>query len=109
MSSKVVILAILALTFLSIKPYEAARILDDEDKEQWMIKRPQNLLLPLLQRGREVGPPSPSGCTWIPGSDGKPCTATISQRNFVVIPTLAATSNMHIQRKWLSSAWVVTK
>ncbi|GFP96813.1 hypothetical protein PHJA_001825400 [Phtheirospermum japonicum] len=79
MSSKVVILAMLALIFLSfIKPYEATRLLN-EDKERWMIKRPLNLLLPSLQRGREVGPPSPSGCTWIPGSGGKPCTATISQ------------------------------
>ncbi|KAI3449740.1 hypothetical protein Pfo_006405, partial [Paulownia fortunei] len=84
MKSPKVILAIVALVFLlSIKPFEATRILDEEE-EQWM-KRGQNLLLPSLQRGRPVGPPSPNGCTWIPGSGGKPCTASISERNFAVI------------------------
>lgn len=79
------ILAIMALVFLlSIKPYEATRILDEEE-QQWM-KSGQNLLLPSLQWGRRsVEPPSPNGCTWIPGSGGKPCTASISQRNFALI------------------------
>ncbi|GFP99589.1 hypothetical protein PHJA_002103000 [Phtheirospermum japonicum] len=63
-----------------MKKYEATRILDEEE-EQWM-KREQNLLLPSLQR-RPVRPPAPNGCTWIPGSGGRPCTAaTITEQHF---------------------------
>ncbi|GFP99591.1 hypothetical protein PHJA_002103200 [Phtheirospermum japonicum] len=76
-----IILAIIALIFiLSMKKYKAIRILDEEE-EQWM-KREQNLLLPALQR-RPIRTPAPNGCTWIPGSRGRPCTsATITEQNF---------------------------
>ncbi|KAG8370769.1 hypothetical protein BUALT_Bualt13G0017900 [Buddleja alternifolia] len=73
-------LAIIAVIFLiTINQYEATRVLDEEE-EQWM-KRGQNVLLQSLQR-RPVRPPSPNGCTWVPGSGGRPCTATVSQQNF---------------------------
>ncbi|KAK4441606.1 hypothetical protein Salat_0495500 [Sesamum alatum] len=76
-SPTVIILAIVFL--LSVKPHEATRILDEE--EQLWMKKDQNLLLPSLQR-RPVRPPAPNGCTWIPGGGGRPCTASISGRNF---------------------------
>ncbi|KAL8523087.1 hypothetical protein ACS0TY_013161 [Phlomoides rotata] len=53
------------------------------------MKRGQNLLLPSLQR-RPVNPPSPNSCTWIPGSNGRPCSSTVNERNFAgrtVAPT----------------------
>ncbi|KAL3620620.1 hypothetical protein CASFOL_035532 [Castilleja foliolosa] len=73
------ILAIIALIFiLSIKEHEATRILDEE-QELWMHRD----LLPSLQRGRPVRTPAPNGCTWIPGSGGRPCTAaTITEQHF---------------------------
>ncbi|KAL2238780.1 UNVERIFIED_CONTAM: hypothetical protein Sindi_1069700 [Sesamum indicum] len=85
MSSATTILVITVLLLLvSMKPSEASRILDEEE-EQWM-KREQHLVLPSLQRGRPTGPPSPNGCTWIPGGGGKPCkAASINQRNFAVV------------------------
>ncbi|KAL8530339.1 hypothetical protein ACS0TY_007393 [Phlomoides rotata] len=85
-TTKVLILAtIMALVFLqSVKPYESTRILYQEEQE-WM-QRGQNLLLPSFQRAnRDVGPPSPNGCTWIPGSGGKSCTASITHQNYAGI------------------------
>ncbi|KAG8389238.1 hypothetical protein BUALT_Bualt02G0208100 [Buddleja alternifolia] len=83
-SSKVTLAIIIALVFLlSTKSYEATRILD-EDEQQWM-KKDQKLLLQSFQRGSPTGPPSPNGCTWVPGSGGPPCKASISEQNFAVI------------------------
>lgn len=70
----------LIILLVTIKPTEATRILDEEE-EQWM-KTTQKLLLPSLQR-RPFRPPSPNGCTWVPGGGGRPCSTTINQRNFV--------------------------
>ncbi|KAH6766763.1 hypothetical protein C2S52_017746 [Perilla frutescens var. hirtella] len=79
-----IFIAINALVFmLMVQPFEASRILEEEE-EQWM-KRGQDLLLPSFQRGRPTGPPSPSGCTYTPGGGGKPCTASISNQNFAGI------------------------
>ncbi|CAA2978166.1 Hypothetical predicted protein [Olea europaea subsp. europaea] len=75
-----VIFAFIALFFLlSIRSHEGARILDEEE-EEWI--RRGHLLLPSLQ-GRTVRPPSPNGCTYIPGGGGSPCRNTISEKNFV--------------------------
>ncbi|KAL7113059.1 hypothetical protein ACP275_04G039600 [Erythranthe tilingii] len=76
---------LLFLLLITIKPNEGTRILD-EDQEQWMknIKEQNLLLLPSLQRARPTGPPAPNGCSWVPG-EGRPCTASINQRNFAKI------------------------
>ncbi|KAG8389240.1 hypothetical protein BUALT_Bualt02G0208300 [Buddleja alternifolia] len=96
--AKVILAIIIALVFLlNIKQYEATRVLD-EDKEQW-LKKDQNLLLQSFQRGRPTGTPSPNGCTWVPGSSGPPCKASISERNFAGIapppPLEAAIDNAY--------------
>ncbi|KAK4418366.1 hypothetical protein Salat_2249300 [Sesamum alatum] len=84
-SAKTIVVITALLLLVSMKPScEATRMLDEEE-QQWM-KREERLVLPSLQRGRPMGPPSPNGCTWIPGGGGKPCTATsIGQRNFAVV------------------------
>ncbi|KAL7084272.1 hypothetical protein ACP275_14G214600 [Erythranthe tilingii] len=80
-SAKVILSITTLVLLLSVKSYEATRLLDEEAEQLWMT-RSQNILLPSLQRGRAVRPPSPNGCTWVPGSGGRPCTATITGRNF---------------------------
>lgn len=74
--------ALLAITvlvsMLVVQPHEATRILNEEENE-WM-ERGRNLLLPSFQRA--TGPPAPSGCTWVPGGGGKPCTTTVGSQNF---------------------------
>ncbi|CAI9778556.1 unnamed protein product [Fraxinus pennsylvanica] len=73
-----VIFAVIAVAFLlSIRSYEGARILDEEE---WI--RRGHLLLPSLP-GNTVRPPSPNGCTYIPGGGGSPCPNTIGEKNFV--------------------------
>lgn len=96
MMSPKMILVITTLVFLlTIKPYEATRILDEEE-EQWMMnKEGQSLLLPSLQRGRPSGPPSPNGCTWVPGGGGKPCTTSINERNFAMTGSHPASPAVH--------------
>ncbi|KAH6797919.1 hypothetical protein C2S52_022473 [Perilla frutescens var. hirtella] len=79
MSKKAILVTIMLAVFLTIKPYEATRVLDEEEK-QW-LKRGQDLLLPSLQ-WRPVRPPSPSSCSWVGTPGGAPCTASIGQRNF---------------------------
>ncbi|CAI9774378.1 unnamed protein product [Fraxinus pennsylvanica] len=72
-----VVVTVIALLFLlSVRPYECARILDDEEKE-W-TKTEQHLLLPSLQGGT----PTPNSCSYVPGGSGRPCRSTISEKNF---------------------------
>ncbi|CAA0828031.1 Unknown protein [Striga hermonthica] len=99
MSQKLVVsLAIMALLLLnSVKPNQAARILNEDEQIIRTNKpgaRQDHLLLPILQRGRPVGPPSPSGCTWVPGQGGKPCSATVGQRSFAGKSQLDAAGNI---------------
>lgn len=69
----------LILVLISMKSYEAARILGEEE-EQWIVEG-HNLLLQSLKGRRLARTPSPDGCTWIPG--GPPCrAASIGEQNF---------------------------
>ena len=62
-----VVICIAITLLLSIKPYEATRILDEEEEE----------------RVKKISPPSPNSCSNTPGNGGSPCSSsTISQRNF---------------------------
>lgn len=71
------LLAIIALLFvLSVEQYKAARILGSPKEREW--RNDEYLLLPSLQ----IKPPSPNGCTFVPGGGGKNCRGTIDQRNF---------------------------
>ncbi|GER24911.1 evolved beta-D-galactosidase [Striga asiatica] len=106
MSQKLMIsLAILAIFSLSsVKLNQAARLILNEDKQIRSTNKwgQDNLLLPILQRGRTVGPPSPSGCTWVPGQGGNPCTATLGHRNFAGDRHLPATGNYGFPKKTAS-------
>ena len=58
---------------LTIKPYEASRVLQEETKD-WTKNK--NLVLQSLHKS----PPGPNGCTYIPGDGGSP--STLKQKNF---------------------------
>ncbi|KAM7527273.1 hypothetical protein LguiB_030683 [Lonicera macranthoides] len=95
-----ILVTIMALVFLlSIKPLEACRVLAGE-KEEWMNKKANNiLLLPYLQAG-VVRPPG-NGCTSTPGQGGNPCRKTIEEKGFasrvrVSPPSVHATPIMHV-------------
>ncbi|CAI9785719.1 unnamed protein product [Fraxinus pennsylvanica] len=76
------------------------RILDEEE-QQWM--RMGHLVLRSLHT-RLVGPPSPNGCTWVGGSNGKPCQSSVSEKNFaghIVAtppPPLATDHNAYLEQ-----------
>lgn len=95
-----ILVTIMALVFLlSIKPYQACRVLEGE-KEGWMNKKANNiLLLPNLQAGA-VRPPG-NGCTGTPGQGGNPCRKTIEEKGFagrvrVSPPFVHANPSMHV-------------
>ncbi|KAK4441607.1 hypothetical protein Salat_0495600 [Sesamum alatum] len=70
------LVALAAVVFLlTVQPYEATRVLGGKQRE-WT--EGERLFLPSLQNK----PPSPNGCTYIPGGGGSPCMSTISQKNF---------------------------
>ena len=67
------VLAIIAMVFLlSIKPYEACRMLDGEEKEWFKNKK---MVFQSLQ-----SQPGPDPCTYIPTPSGPSCK--IKQKNF---------------------------
>lgn len=79
MPNKAILVTILLVAFLTIKPYEATRVLNEEE-EQW-LGRGQYLLQQLLQH-RSVAPPGPNPCSWVPSKGKRRCTTSIGQRNF---------------------------
>ncbi|KAL3517668.1 hypothetical protein ACH5RR_020257 [Cinchona calisaya] len=69
---------------ISIKPYEATRMVFGDEEEE-------HLFLQSLQSRKAVNPPAPSGCSFIPGGGGTPCTAsTINEKNFAGRVAVAA-------------------
>ena len=77
----IILVTIMALIFLlSIKPYGACRVLEGE-KEEWMNKKANSiLLLQNLQKGGEHTPGN--GCHGTPNQGGNPCPATIGEMDF---------------------------
>ncbi|KAL9168797.1 hypothetical protein ABFS82_04G038600 [Erythranthe guttata] len=74
-SSFLLVIAAVVLV-LSFEQYEAIRILGMRERE-WKING-EYLLLPSLQ----TKPPSPNGCTFVPGGGGNSCQSTINQMHF---------------------------
>lgn len=69
-----VFLAIIATIFLlSLQPYEA-RLLGKQHQQDMKNKY---LFLPSLQK-----PPSPNGCTYVPGGGGTNCKKMVGEKNF---------------------------
>lgn len=68
------VLAIIATIFLlRLQPYEA-RLLGKQHRQDM---KNEYLFLPSLQK-----PPSPNGCTYVPGGGGTNCKQMVGEKNF---------------------------